>query len=351
MASQTAPSKASLLYKDTKALPLALEAYLSQQLGRSVKVSGLKRFAVGFSWITIGFTIPKPGLEGCANLILRLGPEDGLFAPYSAAPQFFALKALEGTGVPAPRAFLWSDDSSLLGAPFFISELVQGEAPIPWGPAGSMTDSLRDSLGIGFTDALGALHNVEWHQNKLAIMSEGITAENAATRQLDIWEDNYFRWRLRAYPMLHYAARWLRANLPVAPRVAIVHGDYRLGNFLAIGETITAILDWELVHLGDPHEDLAWACLPQYRGGTKLMSRLIEREAMYERYKNKTGIEVNPESMNFYEVFSLYKLAVTHMAAVNVFERNEFHDMRMPAMGTQIAPVLRQIEKTLEALA
>lgn len=342
---------ASLPYQDTNSLVLALEAYLSRQLGQPVEVSGLKRFAVGFSWITIGFKIPAPGLDGCTNLILRLGPEDGLFAPYSAAPQFFALKALEGTDVPAPRAFLWSDDSSQLGAPFFISELVPGEAPIPWGPASGMTNSLRDSLGMAFTDALGALHNVKWQHTSLATMSDDITPINAAARQLDIWEANYNRWRLRPYPMLHYASRWLRAHLPVAPRVAIVHGDYRLGNFLAIGDRITAILDWELVHLGDPHEDLAWACLPQYRAGTKLMSRLIERDTLYERYKNKTGIEVNPASMNFYEIFSLYKLAVTHMAAVNVFERNAFHDMRMPAMGTQIAPVLRQIEKTLEALA
>jgi aminoglycoside phosphotransferase (APT) family kinase protein len=343
--------KASPAYQDSGTLERALAVYLDQQLGRAVGVSGLRRFAVGFSWITIGFTISAPGIGGCTELILRLGPADGLFAPYSAAPQFFALRALEGAGVPAPRAFLWSDDSTILGAPFFISELVQGEAPIPWGPAGGMPEELRDRLGVAFTDALGALHNVEWQSSGLATVGEEITVENAASRQLEEWERNYLRWRLRPHPMLHYAARWLRANLPTAPRVSIVHGDYRLGNFLAIGDRITAILDWELVHLGDPHEDLAWACLPQYRAGTKLMSRLIERDAMYQRYHDKTGIEVDPETMRFYEIFSLYKLAVTHMAAVSVFERNDFHDLRMPAMGTQIAPVLRQMEKALEALA
>ena len=351
MASQIDRPKASPAYQDSGTLETALTVYLSQQLDRAVEVSGLRRFAVGFSWITIGFTISAPGIEGYTDLILRLGPADGLFAPYSAPPQFSALRALEGMGVPAPRAFLWSDDPAILGAPFFISELVRGEAPIPWGPAEDMTEDLRDRLGLAFTDALGALHNVEWQQSDLAAMWPGITVENAASCQLEEWERNYLRWRLRPQPMLHYAARWPRANLPTAPRVSIVHGDYRLGNFLAIGNRITAILDWELVHLGDPHEDLAWACLPQYRAGTKLMSRLIKREAMYERYRDKTGIRVNPETMRFYEIFSLYKLAVTHMAAVSVFERNDFHDMRMPAMGTQIAPVLRQMEKALEALA
>lgn len=328
-----------------------LAAYLHAQLGRAVPLSGVRRFASGFSWITIGFTIPAPGINGVTALILRLGPAQGLFAPYSAAPQFFALQALEGSDVPAPRAFFWSDDASILGAPFFISELVRGDAPIPWSPAGGMSDALRDALGLHFTDAIAGLHNIDWTGTGLAAFGQGITLHNAAARQIDEWEANYQRWRLRAHPMIHYATRWLRANLPVAPRVAIVHGDYRLGNFLAIGETITAILDWELVHLGDPHEDLAWACLPQYRNGTTLMSRLIARDTLYARYEAKTGIKVDTTTMQFYEIFSLYKLAITHMAGVAVFQRNDFHDMRMPAMGTQIAPVLRQIEKALEAMA
>lgn len=337
--------------EDEAGLISRLETYLSSQLGRKVSVGGVKRFAVGFSWITIGFTIPAPGINGATGLILRLGPAKGLFAPYSAAPQFLSLQALEGSDVPAPGAYFWSDDSTILGAPFFISELVRGEAPIPWGPAGGMSDQLRDALGRQFTDAIGGLHNIEWQKTGLKALAQGITVENAAARQIDEWEANYQRWRLRAHPMIHYATRWLRANTPVAPRVSIIHGDYRLGNFLAIGEEITAILDWELVHLGDPHEDLAWACLPQYRAGTTLMSRLISREEMYARYKAKTGIAVDGKVMQFYEIFSLYKLAITHMAGVAVFERNDFHDMRMPAMGTQIAPVLRQMEKALEALA
>jgi aminoglycoside phosphotransferase (APT) family kinase protein len=336
---------------DETGLKSRLAVYLGGQLNRAVTIGGLRRFASGFSWITIGFTIPAPGIDGVTALILRLGPSRGLFAPYSAAPQFFALQALAGSDVPAPRAFFWSDDATILGAPFFISELVHGEAPIPWSPAGSMSDALRDALGRQFTDVIAGLHNIDWRQTGLSSFGQGITVQNAAARQIDDWEANYQRWRLRAHPMIHYATRWLRANLPVAPRVSIVHGDYRLGNFLAIGERITAILDWELVHLGDPHEDLAWACLPQYRNGTTLMSRLIARDALYARYEAKTGFKVDEATMRFYEIFSLYKLAITHMAGVAVFERNDFHDMRMPAMGTQIAPVLRQIEKALEAIA
>jgi aminoglycoside phosphotransferase (APT) family kinase protein len=143
--------------------------------------------------------------------------------------------------------------------------------------------------------------------------------------------------------------RWLKEHQPVAPRVTIVHGDYRTGNFLEEGGTITAILDWELVHLGDPHEDLGWASLPMYMGGSKLICRLAEPEWFYARYGEKAGFQVSMASLRYYQALSLLKLAATHMAAARCFEEGRFNDMRMPAMGSQIATCLRQMEKTIEA--
>ena len=141
------------------------------------------------------------------------------------------------------------------------------------------------------------------------------------------------------------------ANTPTAERLSIVHGDYRLGNFLERDGRISAILDWELVHLGDPVEDLGWAFLPQYRGGTPLVCGLAAEADFLARYQTQSGLSVDPASLRFYLVFSLLKLAFTHMAAARCFEDGLFNDMRMPAMATQIAPVFRQIGKTLEQAA
>jgi aminoglycoside phosphotransferase (APT) family kinase protein len=308
-------------------------------------VERLVRYPSGFSWITYGFTAALDGW-GLGDYILRIGPGDGLFAPYSAAPQFHALKLLEGSGVAAPRVHSWSDDFALLGAPWFIAEKSEGDTPIPWGgPA--MNDATRDALGRQFADQIAELHCVEWTGSALAGIEKVPDGATIAATEIDRWEQDYLRWRLKPHPMVHRALGWLRQRMPVAPRVVVVHGDYRLGNFLAVEDRITALLDWELVHLGDPHEDLAWACLPQYRGGTELMSKLISRDELYARYSAIAGFEVDPASMHFYTVFSLLKLAITHMAGVNAFEKRGFSDMRMPAMGTQIAPVFRQIEKAI----
>src|SRR6202012_5506677 len=114
---------------------------------------------------------------------------------------------------------------------------------------------------------------------------------------------------------------------------------------------ITAILDWELVHLGDPIEDLGWAFLPQYRGGTRLVCGLADEQEFLSRYEALSGLKVTPEILKFYIVFSLLKLAFTHMAAARCFEDGLFNDLRMPAMATQISPVFRQIGRALDEAA
>ena len=178
-----------------------------------------------------------------------------------------------------------------------------------------------------------------------------MTPENAALKQIDDWEARFRRWALRPHPMAHRALQWLRGNAPIAERLSLVHGDYRLGNFLERDGRISAILDWELVHLGDPVEDLGWAFLPQYRGGTPLVCGLASEADFLSRYEAQSGPPVDPASLRFYLVFSLLKLAFTHMAAARCFEDGLFNDLRMPAMATQIAPVFRQIGRTLDQAA
>ena len=324
-----------------------LQAWLAARIAGPVSVSELKQYPSGFSWITWGFTLEAEGQR--RPLILRIGPGNGLYAPYSAEPEFAALDAVQGSAVPAPRPLYRSDDPATFGDPFLIVEKAEGSTPIPWGADDGLSDPKRAALGGQFAKALGALHAIDWRDTLLARFGDGLTCNNAALTQVELWAGNYRRWALRPQPMLHKLFARLRANAPVAPRLSIVHGDYRLGNFLEVDGRITAVLDWELVHLGDPHEDLAWTCLPQYRGGTPLMSKLVSREELYARHAAHTGEPVNEASMRYYTLFSLAKLAVTHIAAAYAFERGGFRDLRMPAMGTQIAPTLRQIEKALAA--
>jgi aminoglycoside phosphotransferase (APT) family kinase protein len=327
-------------------------AYLSVQTGRAVEVEAITRFPVGFSWLTFGVRVR--GLDdapGARELILRLGPDDGLFAPYSALPQVLAMRSLAGSAVPVPQAYWHGDDPSVLGAPFLFCEKARGSAVLPWASASlkPLEDAYRLQLAADFIGALAALHRVDWAAAPIAALADGVQPEDAAQRQVDLWRREYERWALRPYPLFEWGARWLQANRPAAPRLAIVHGDYRTGNFLEEGGRITAILDWELVHIGDPHEDLGWASLPMYMGGSKLVSRLIEPERFFDDYAAQVPFAVSPRSVRWYQALSLLKLSATHMAAARCFEEGRFNDLRMPAMGSQILPTLRQMEKAIEA--
>ena len=268
-------------------------------------------------------------------------------------PQFEVLSALQGGAVPVPRAYWGSDSEAHFGAPFFISEFVAGGAPIPMVSAQSkpFEDSYRDGLADDFVAALAALHTVDWRAGMLAAWEDGITVENTARREIERWAGLYEQWALVPRPVVHWALGWLRRKCPVAPRISIVHGDYRIGNFLEVDGRITAILDWELVHLGDPHEDIGWACLPQFMGGSGLVCRLLTEAAFIREYEERSGIAVDPDAVTFYKVLALLKLALINMAGARCFEDGKFHDMRMPAMGIQTSSALRQLQRLIERVS
>lgn len=329
-----------------------LTAFLRRQVGAEVTVGALRRYTVGFSWITYGFEASwsERGGPRREQLILRLGPPQGLFTPYRAFPQFAALDALHGSGAPVPRAYWYGEDLDAFGAPFFICEKVEGEAPLPWVAEGreAFPPQVREALAEQFVSALAAIHRFEWRGTPLEKLEPAVDERSAAAVQIDFWEQALERWSFRPYPMFQWAISWLRAHCPTASRVSVVHGDYRTGNFLESGGRITAILDWELVHLGDPLEDLGWVCMRSFRGRSPHMCHLIERERLYERYRQASGIPVNAAAVRFYEAFGTFKLAVIHVGAARCFEDGHYRDVRLAVMGVHLPRLMLQFEATVE---
>jgi aminoglycoside phosphotransferase (APT) family kinase protein len=328
-----------------------LTGFIEKQTDGPVTVGELTRYSVGFSWLTYGFeaTWEEGGKSQHRKLIARIGPPDGVFGPYSAVPQFVALKALEHSGVPVPRVYWFSDSPEVLGAPFFLMEKVEGEAPLPWVPGGgaAFDDATRAALGEQFVAGLARLHSFEWHGTPAEQLDGARDVAQAAAAQIDFWERYLRRHERRPYPILEWGLLWLRANSPRAPRISVIHGDYRIGNFLVLDGRISAMLDWELVHLGDPHQDLGWMCMRAFRGRSPLMCHLIARDELYRRYQELSGIVVDPRSVTFYEIFGTFTLAVMHVGAANCFEGGGFDDLRMAAMGAQLWRLLAQLERLL----
>ncbi|MBR0899162.1 phosphotransferase family protein [Bradyrhizobium tropiciagri] len=341
------PTRAAVVL-DENTVRSALERHLRRELGSAVNIDGFERKSSGFSWITYSF-VTSTTAGTSRRLILRVGPPNGLFAPYSVLPQVYALQSLSGTRVPVPGLVSFDQGGSELGCPFFVCEHVEGDVPVPW--AGSKLDEghRRDIAGQ-FIAILGELHRLDFRGTQLASLHGG-AEERDEVRAIAGWRASLARPTARYYPLLDWGGRWLLDNCPLPPRRTIVHGDYRIGNFLEREKRITAILDWELVHLGDPHEDLAWALVPTFNGRSKKLYGVLEREEVVDCYQRASGVQISAKSLAYYEAFALYQAAAIQMRAVRAFEVDNFNDMRMAVMASQMASIVRAFDRALEAAA
>lgn len=102
-----------------------------------------------------------------------------------------------------------------------------------------------------------------------------------------------------------FALRWLHEHRPDAAgeRLALVHGDYRLGNVIVRQDGLAAVLDWEIAHLGDPAEDLAWITLPPWRFGRidQPVAGLGSREQFFEAYEATGGGRVDAARVRWWQ--------------------------------------------------
>jgi aminoglycoside phosphotransferase (APT) family kinase protein len=250
--------------------------------------------------------------------------------------------------LPVPPVHAFSDDPAVIGAPFLITGRVEGDTPMPWrGDAEQREPEHVASLSDDFTDALAALHRVDFSRSPLGELWGPIDAATVARDQVRYWAKHAGVGQSRVPPQLHYAMRWLEANAPAAQRVSIVHGDYRVGNFLQHEGRITAILDWELVHPGDPHEDIAWAGLRIFSAGSKRLGGLVERERFFQRYADRAGYTPDPAVIRYYEILGLFKSASMLLGALRRIESGRAKDARMASMGFQVASTLLELNRLM----
>ena len=106
-------------------------------------------------------------------------------------------------------------------------------------------------------------------------------------------------------PIIALGLAWLRAHLPPAASPVVVHGDFRIGNLMVDQGRLSGVLDWELAHLGDGHEDLAYGCMAVWRFG-RLDRRgfgLTDIETMANAYQAAGGEPFDPARFRFWLVY------------------------------------------------
>jgi aminoglycoside phosphotransferase (APT) family kinase protein len=301
-----------------------IEVFLSEQIpGSDPEIRNLAHMSGGASREIWSFDVSwKEGGETRERrCVLRRDPQSSLLEAGLTTDRSFefkTVKALEGLPIPLPRMYWLDAEGKSLGRPSLIMQLMPGEPSPPAFPPG-MDSSFRERITTHFTDILAEIHGFDWEEGGLSFLNAPGKGTEAAIQQIDKWEQVYERRRPEAEPIIDAALGWLRRHAPETDRITLVHGDFRTGNYLHDeAGNITAMLDWELAHLGDPMEDVGWASM-KFWMGSGLVGGFMEEEEFFRRYEKRSGIPAERERIFFYQVLGNVKMAVIAQSAVTAF--------------------------------
>lgn len=309
-----------------------------------LRIDDLETHTEGFSQETFSCSVEqaRAGAIERTRWVVKREPTAGLLEPYDLEPEFRVLHGLAGVPLPAPATPWFERDPSVLERPFYVMERLPGEVPLPApGPDGDgpFTASERAALAPQVMQALAALHAVDWRARGFAFL-EAPTQGDVARCEVERWADRLDRSGLEPAPVVAEALVWLRRHVPADGDVVLLHGDFRLGNWLVErgGEAtrLSGVLDWEMVHLGDPAEDVAWCLSHLWRAQTPRAACLAPPAELLALYERASGRSLEPDRLRFYEVLAIVKMLAIMSTGVRAFRDGRTRDLRMALFDHQM---------------
>ncbi|NIJ20109.1 aminoglycoside phosphotransferase (APT) family kinase protein [Sphingomonas naasensis] len=228
--------------------------------------------------------------------------------------EYRLIAALHPTGFPVARPFGLCEDPDVLGAPFYVMEMVAGRTF--WdGALPDMAPAGRTAVYEAIVDTLAALHSVDYAAIGLGDYGK---PGNYFERQVARWSKQYRMSQTDDMPEVERLIEWLPRTVPAQTRTSIVHGDFRIDNMIFAPEApeVRAVLDWELSTLGDPLADfsyflMSWVTAPEGRSGVEGLTGpetgIPTIEAVVARYCAATGRDGVPD-LNWYFAYNLFRL-------------------------------------------
>ncbi|MDG1826758.1 MAG: phosphotransferase family protein [Henriciella sp.] len=287
---------------------------------RNMKITQMSRIHGGASRQTYSIDLAYDDAHGpqTRGVILRRDPPDSLIDTERRV-EFAAIQSAYGQyGIPVPEAMFLETSSDALGAPFFVMGRIEGGEPLNPFKMDAI-EPHREAVGRQFFQHLGAIAALPVSGSALTREIDTPTPDACWKRELTYWTNEIRRNAKTPQPVAEAAIRHLERNPPPpAQRLSIVHGDYRTGNYLHDGNgKINAILDWEMAHIGDPYEDLAWATDLLWCGND------MERAAGFlpwpdaiRTWQSASGCVFDPAAFEWWSLFS-------HIKALGIWVTSE----------------------------
>ena len=269
----------------------------------------LTAFPGGFSNLTYEVR------AGEATYVLRRPPHGLKIAKaHDMIREFRVLQALEKAGyTKMPHPISACEDESIIGAPFFLMEKVDGMI-IRNRPPGETTGAFFRQLPTSALDVLIDLHSLELSDSGLGALGK---PEGYALRQVQGWAERFQKAKTSEVSSIEEAFQWLHVAIPSSSDVAFIHNDFKYDNLvISPNGEVQAVLDWEMATVGDPLMDLGTTLAYWAEAGDEDILKMFNlsyvpgnftRREVIDYYAARTGLNVS--EMVFYYVFGLCKVA------------------------------------------
>ncbi len=314
--------------RDLEATRASLERWLAGVLpgARDPRVSGLVGpGTTGFSNDTLMFELAwrERGRRRRESLVLRIKPTGHqVFPDYDLAAQFRIQSLLAESEVPVARMFWEESDPSVLGAPFYVMQRVEGRIPTdnpPYHVGGWVTEIApqeRAALWWSGLEVLTRIHRLDWKGLGLAFLERPGPGATPLERELAYYQ-RYLDWAWDPargpHPVCAPALEWLKANRPREPEPSVLcWGDARIGNMIFRDSRCVAVLDWEMAVLASPELDLGWWLFLDHHHSAGLGAARLPgfpgRDETVARYESQTGQRCR--NLDYYERFAAFRFSV-----------------------------------------
>jgi aminoglycoside phosphotransferase (APT) family kinase protein len=244
-------------------------------------------------------------VDGGERFVLRRDPE-GAESLVPMAGEFRLLGLAAAAGVPVPGPLHLEPPGGRFGTAGMLLSFVDGESVGPRVLRREELASARQRLPAQWGEALARIHSIDAGSTGLSQ-----AGDDPALAQVEHWEQAIDEIG-EPLPVLELGLRWLRANRPAPATPGLVHGDFRLGNFIVDDRGVAAVIDWELAHLGDPAEDIGWLCIRSWRFGNDdhPVAGVGQLDEFISAYESAGGAPIDRDRVRYWEAFGNVKWAV-----------------------------------------
>lgn len=293
-----------------------LARFISQQTGSAARITMLQRLSGGASRDTwaLDLEIDTGRDAGTYALILRrdagssMNPE-----ALSREQEFRLLRAAYAYGVAVPRVRWLCTDTAVLGAPFLLMDRIAGESLGTRIVRRPEFAAARARLPQHMVEQLARIHALPTDHDGVVDLPRPAAGQSPAQHALAGVARTVAALDLHN-PAVAWALRWLEHHAPPPPAtLTVVHGDFRIGNMIVAEDGLRAVIDWEFAHLGDPHEDLAWPCVRDWRFGADQLEfgGVGRRDDVLAAYARAAGREVDRAAVHWWEILGNLRWSVT----------------------------------------